>query len=73
MGERELTMVNTNIAPQWQRFNGGNWAVLEGAVRTYAATMKRKLFVFTGTGKIPKGHGSFQKTIDCDIFGAKVQ
>jgi DNA/RNA endonuclease G (NUC1) len=54
MGERELTMVNTNIAPQWQRFNGGNWAVLEAAVRTYSARNNRELFIFTGTGNIQR-------------------
>ncbi|KAJ7374445.1 hypothetical protein OS493_007551 [Desmophyllum pertusum] len=27
--EREYTMITTNIAPQWQLFNAGNWANLE--------------------------------------------
>jgi DNA/RNA endonuclease G (NUC1) len=44
-------MVNTNIAPQWQPFNGGNWAKLEKAVRTYSDTNNKRVFVFTGTGK----------------------
>jgi DNA/RNA endonuclease G (NUC1) len=43
-------MVNTNIAPQWQLFNGGNWATLEKAVRKYADQKNRQIFVFTGTG-----------------------
>ena len=50
LGERELTMVNTNIAPQWQPFNAENWATLEAAVRRYADAKKNKVFVFTGTG-----------------------
>ena len=49
--ERHLTMVNTNIAPQWQLFNSQNWAVLEGAVTTYSNRKNRIVYVFTGTGK----------------------
>ncbi|KAK3740661.1 hypothetical protein QZH41_006820 [Actinostola sp. cb2023] len=48
--ERELTMINTNIAPQWQLFNGGNWAFLEAAVRDYATSVSRPVYVFTGVG-----------------------
>ena len=47
---RKLTMVNTNIAPQWQLFNGGNWANLENAVRKYSDKERKQVFVFTGTG-----------------------
>ena len=47
--ERELTMVNTNVAPQWQEFNSQNWVVVENAVTTYSNI--RRLYVFTGTGK----------------------
>ena len=47
--ERELTMVNTNVAPQWQAFNSQNWVVVENAVTTYSNA--RRLYVFTGTGK----------------------
>ena len=50
--ERQLTMINTNIAPQWQKFNSKNWAVVERAVRSYSSDKKRKVYVFTGTGKI---------------------
>jgi len=49
--DREMTMVNTNIAPQWQQFNGGNWATLEAAVRAYATAVNRNIYVFTGVGK----------------------
>ncbi len=50
--ERTLTMINTNIAPQWQLFNAQNWATLESAVRSYSNARRRKVYVFTGTGKI---------------------
>ena len=49
---RDLTMINTNIAPQWQEFNAKNWAVLENAVRSYAANKKKTVYVFTGTGNV---------------------
>ena len=49
--ERERTYVTTNIAPQWQPFNGGNWAVLEKNIRTCATLTSNNLFVFTGTSK----------------------
>ena len=47
--ERKLTMINTNVAPQWQRFKSQNWVVVESAVTTYSKT--RRLYVFTGTCK----------------------
>ena len=50
-GERELTMITTNIAPQWQRFNAGNWNNLETAIRQYATNNLQALYVFTGTGR----------------------
>jgi len=49
--DREMTMVNTNIAPQWQRFNAKNWATLEAAVRAYATAVNRNIYVFTGVCK----------------------
>ena len=49
--QREYTMITTNIAPQWQLFNGGNWNNLETALRSYATPKKHALYVFTGTGK----------------------
>ncbi|CAB4025264.1 neurogenic locus notch homolog 1-like [Paramuricea clavata] len=48
--ERDLTFVNTNIAPQWVMFNGGNWNVVENAVKTYSNKYQRKVYVVTGTG-----------------------
>lgn len=51
--ERALTMITTNIAPQWQKFNSMNWAGLEAAVRAYATNVRRDVFVFTGVGSFP--------------------
>jgi len=48
--ERSFTYITTNIAPQWQPFNAGNWAKIESAVTTYAKNKGRTLYVFTGTG-----------------------
>ncbi len=45
-------MVNTNVAPQWQMFNSGNWARVEAAVVSYVQKNKRNLYVVTGTGNI---------------------
>ena len=47
--ERELTMINTNVAPQWQEFNSQNWVVVESAVQAYSKSWRA--YVFTGTGK----------------------
>jgi len=49
-GENSFTYVTTNIAPQWQSFNMGNWVVVETAVQKYANQKGRTLYVFTGTG-----------------------
>lgn len=47
----ELTNINTNIAPQWQLFNSGNWRVMEEAIPKYTKEVQRNVFVATGTGK----------------------
>ena len=52
--QRVYTMITTNIAPQWQLFNGGNWNYLETALRSYATQTNHALYVFTGTGKALK-------------------
>ena len=49
--ERARTYVTTNIAPQWQLFNGGNWQILETIIRGYATFTNNHLFVITGTSK----------------------
>ncbi|KAK3747244.1 hypothetical protein QZH41_010404, partial [Actinostola sp. cb2023] len=47
-----VTFILTNAAPQWQKFNGGNWMLLEKDVRDYANSVKRKIYVFTGVGGV---------------------
>ena len=42
----------TNVAPQWQKFNGQNWAKVEEAVKEYVKAKKTDLYVFTGTGML---------------------
>lgn len=54
---RAYTMITTNIAPQWQRFNAGNWNNLEKAIRQYATNTGQALYVFTGTGGEAKNIG----------------
>ena len=49
-GENSFTYITTNIAPQWQPFNMGNWVVVETAVQKYANQKGTTLYVFTGTG-----------------------
>ncbi|KAK3713734.1 hypothetical protein QZH41_008860 [Actinostola sp. cb2023] len=58
--QRELTMISTNIAPQWTIFNSGNWEILEKAVRAYASHMDRAVYVFTGTGGRAKNIGTHE-------------
>ena len=50
--ERELTFIMTNVAPQWQAFNGGNWNAVEMAVKSYVNNVGHDVYVFTGTGKV---------------------
>jgi len=49
--EREETFILTNAAPQWQRFNEGNWLAIEAAIRDYVNGNNSEVYVFTGTGK----------------------
>jgi len=48
---RATTFVYINAAPQWQTFNGGNWATLEDNVKTLAA-QKGDLTIWTGTHEV---------------------
>ncbi|KAH8329674.1 hypothetical protein KR074_011552 [Drosophila pseudoananassae] len=43
-----------NVAPQWQSFNGGQWATLEDSTRRFVATSGISATVYTGT------HGALQ-------------
>ncbi|XP_028391451.1 uncharacterized protein LOC114516229 [Dendronephthya gigantea] len=52
--ERDLTFIMTNIAPQWDVFNEGNWRMVEKAVKDYAKTVQHGVYVFTGTAGIAK-------------------
>ena len=49
--ERDLTFIMTNVAPQWQQFNGENWRKVEEAVKEYVQAVGHEVYVFTGTGK----------------------
>ena len=49
--ERKFIQILTNAAPQWQKFNAGNWYEVETAVRKYAENKADKVFIVTGTGK----------------------
>ena len=49
---QDLTMINTNIAPQFPPFNSGNWAKLEQAVLAYSNDKKWDIYVVTGTGNM---------------------
>ncbi|XP_049539537.1 uncharacterized protein LOC125953800 [Anopheles darlingi] len=38
-----------NVAPQWQKVNGGNWLAIEKLGRTVADQMQHDIIVYTGT------------------------
>lgn len=38
-----------NVAPQWQSFNGGHWAIVEDATRRFVARSSLSVSVYTGT------------------------
>ncbi|XP_028390731.1 uncharacterized protein LOC114515638 [Dendronephthya gigantea] len=52
--ERDLTFTMTNIAPQWQEFNAGNWNAVEQAVKAYVNNVGHGVYVFTGTAGMAK-------------------
>lgn len=47
--QRQSTMVFTNICPQWQTFNGGNWNYLEQDLRHLTQKLNMDFVVYTGT------------------------
>lgn len=53
-------MIVTNAAPQWQKFNGNNWAGMEEVVKDWAEA-NTQLYVFTGTGRSTKKEFSHTK------------
>ena len=64
-GERSFTLITTNIAPQWQPFNEGNWKNIEAFVKKYASEKpERTLYIFTGTGRMQLNY--------CNIFWVEI-
>ena len=51
---QDATFSYINAVPQFQKFNAGNWALMEEAVRKLASKLKRNLEVQTGTLDIAK-------------------
>lgn len=47
--EQRGTFLFVNTAPQWQRFNAGNWQRVEDSTRTMATKRKLNLECYTGT------------------------
>ncbi|XP_004530618.2 uncharacterized protein LOC101454408 isoform X1 [Ceratitis capitata] len=47
--QQRTTYTFFNAAPQWQSFNGGQWATVENKVRAFVAKKKRSATCFTGT------------------------
>ena len=41
-----------NVAPQWQSFNGRNWATFEDDCRQFAISRNLDLEVYTGTSGV---------------------
>lgn len=59
--QQNLTFYFVNVAPQWQTFNGGNWAVLEKNCRNFAQRKHLNLIIYTGTfgtSELPHVNGS---------------
>lgn len=47
--QQRTTYTFFNVAPQWQSFNGGQWATLEERVRAFIKQLKQKVICYTGT------------------------
>uniref|UniRef100_A0A182JT78 DNA/RNA non-specific endonuclease domain-containing protein n=1 Tax=Anopheles christyi TaxID=43041 RepID=A0A182JT78_9DIPT len=43
------TYFYVNVAPQWQKVNGGNWLTVEKIARNIADRLQRDVLVYTGT------------------------
>lgn len=46
---QDATFYYINAVPQWVKFNTGNWAAVESAIRQLASTLKQNIQVQTGT------------------------
>ena len=46
---QEASYMYSNVVPQWQRINNGNWRTVEEAVRSAARRRGVTFQVFTGT------------------------
>lgn len=47
--QQQGTFYFTNAAPQWQTFNGGNWAILEANLKRYVDSQNMEIEIYTGT------------------------
>ena len=66
---RAATFHMTNVAPQWQGINAGNWKTMEGAIRKYAKVKNRDLQITTGTYGTLELNG---KKIETSNFGVTI-
>ena len=66
---RAATFHMTNVAPQWQGINAGNWKTMEGAIRKYAKVKDRDLQITTGTYGTLELNG---KKIETSNFGVTI-
>lgn len=58
------TFYFVNVAPQWQRFNGGNWENVESGVRAFIASRNIFAELYTGTWgvlELKDVHGDYQE------------
>lgn len=46
---QQATFYFLNAAPQWQQFNGGNWATLEDHLKRYVDRKNIRVEIYTGT------------------------
>uniref|UniRef100_A0A1B0D5G0 DNA/RNA non-specific endonuclease domain-containing protein n=1 Tax=Phlebotomus papatasi TaxID=29031 RepID=A0A1B0D5G0_PHLPP len=47
--QQRATFWLMNVAPQWQKFNGGNWERVESSVRRMVSARNTQLEIYTGT------------------------
>ena len=49
---QDATFYYLNVAPQWKKFNAGNWLQVELQTRWYAQRTNKDLEIYTGTYKV---------------------